>query len=141
MQVARVSGPALTCHLWENSPDEQAERQADLRAAETPLQTQIRLKEQAERQTSLGAIETPLQTQVGLEGQAQQKAVIRARDTPKQLQARRIVHAEMQTEHRRNFMHNNWSVFNNSELQYDPSFDYHNHPQIVIGSRTKKWQF
>ncbi|KFM63267.1 hypothetical protein X975_07584, partial [Stegodyphus mimosarum] len=121
--------------------EEQAERQAAFRVAETPLQTQICLKEQAEGQTALRAIETPLQTRIRLEEQNQQQAVIRARDTSVQLQARRIVNAEMQTEHQRNCMHNSWSVFNDSGLQYDPSTDYHNHPLIVIGSMSKKCQF
>ncbi|KFM60585.1 hypothetical protein X975_02424, partial [Stegodyphus mimosarum] len=114
---------------------EQVERQAAFRAAETPLQTQIRLKEQDERQTTLRAIETPLQIQIRLEEQAQQQAVIRARDTLEQLQARRIVHAEMQTERWGDFMHNNWSVFHDSGLQYDPSIDYHTYPLIVIGEQ------
>ncbi|KFM67236.1 hypothetical protein X975_15159, partial [Stegodyphus mimosarum] len=80
-------------------------------------------------------------TRIRLEEQTQQQAVIRARDALEQLQARRIAHAEMQTEQRRNFMHNSWSIFNDSGLQYDPSTDYHNHPPIVIDSMSKSWQF
>ncbi|KFM56878.1 hypothetical protein X975_00691, partial [Stegodyphus mimosarum] len=121
--------------------EEQAERQAAFRAAETSLQTKICLKEQAERQTALIAIETPLQAKIRLEEQVQQQAVIRARYTPEQLQARRIIHAEMQTEHRQNFMNNSWSLFNGSGLQYEPSTDCHNHPLIVIDSMSKKCLF
>ncbi|KFM71124.1 hypothetical protein X975_02399, partial [Stegodyphus mimosarum] len=108
---------------------------------EVPKNIRIRLKEQAERQTALRSIGTPLQTQIRLKEQAQQQVVIRERNTPEKLQARTIVHTEMQTEHPRNFMHNSWSLFNDSGLPYDPSIDYHNHPLIVIGSMSKKCQF
>ncbi|CAH1113080.1 unnamed protein product [Psylliodes chrysocephalus] len=47
----------------------------------------------------------------------------------------------MQTTCRRNFMRKDWSVFNGTGFQYDPSVEYHNQPLIVIGPMNKKCQY
>nr|CAD7434734.1 unnamed protein product [Timema monikensis] len=60
---------------------EQAERQAALRADETPSQSQERLEDQATRQASMRAAEKPLQTQLRLEGQAECQRALRATET------------------------------------------------------------
>nr|CAD7202969.1 unnamed protein product [Timema douglasi] len=95
-----------TPHQTQQRLNEQTEGQRALRASETPYQTQLSLDDQDERQRALRATETPLQTLPRLEKQAQWQAAIRVTETTQHLQARRIVHAEMQTERRRTFMRN-----------------------------------
>ncbi|KAG8325502.1 hypothetical protein J6590_066489 [Homalodisca vitripennis] len=62
------------------------------------------------RQSVLRAAETPIQAQVRSERQAALQAARRAIETPEQLQARRIHNAEIQTTRCRNFMRKNCTV-------------------------------
>lgn len=103
------------------------------RNQESSVNAELRRQQQAQRQSVLRAAETPLQAQVRSERQAALQAARRAIETPEQSQARKIYHTEIQTTHRRNFMRKEWSVFNGTGFQYDPSIEYHNHPLIVIG--------
>ncbi|XP_018784607.1 PREDICTED: uncharacterized protein LOC108966269 [Bactrocera latifrons] len=100
------------------------------RNQETSAHAELRSQQQAERQRVLRTAETPLQARNRLEIQVVLQNTRRAIETPEQSQTRR-----------RNFMRNDWAVFNGTGFQYDPSIEYHNHALIVIGSMNKKCQY
>ncbi|KAJ8883195.1 hypothetical protein PR048_015035 [Dryococelus australis] len=127
--LSRVSSQAQAKRLarsQESSEDaelrrqEQAERKATLRAAESPAETSAKAK----RSSRASSRSEGLRDTYSNEKQAARQAALMASETPEQSQARRIANAEIQTERRRNFLSNTWSVFNNTAFNYDPLIDY-----------------
>ena len=108
---------------------EQAERQANIRAAETLSQSHARLRDMAERMASQRASETAEVTDFRRQQRAELMASLRASETFEERHVRRFSDAQHRHERRQIFARNTWKFFENCAFDYDPTLDYSNHTQ------------